>query len=72
MARESLKLAIEGMHCGGCVRRVTAALAGIGGVEVGPVAVGSAEMAFDPGRVSAKEIASAVDRIGFTARIEGE
>jgi copper chaperone len=70
MAQECLKLAIEGMHCGGCVRRVTGALQGVRGVEVGLVEVGSAEMSFDPVRTSVEEIAGAVDRIGFTARIE--
>jgi copper chaperone len=70
MGRESLKLSIEGMHCGGCVRRVAATLARMDGVEVGAVEVGSAEMTFDPGRVNAGEIAAAIDRIGLTARVE--
>ena len=30
-----LKLSIEGMHCGGCVRRVKTALQGFKGVELG-------------------------------------
>ncbi len=69
MAQESLRLSIDGMHCGGCVRRVTAALRGVRGVEVDSVEVGSAEMRFDPDRANVEEIASAVDRIGFAARI---
>jgi copper chaperone CopZ len=68
--RDSLTLSIEGMHCGGCVRRVTTALEGVKGVELGPVEVGSAQMTFDPNRVSIEEIAAAVDRIGFSARVE--
>jgi copper chaperone len=68
--RDSLTLSIEGMHCGGCVRRVTTALEGVKGVELGPVEVGSAQMTFDPNRVSVEEIAAAVDRIGFSARVE--
>jgi cation transport ATPase len=43
----TLNLAIEGMHCGACVRRVTTALQGIEGVTVKPVEVGSAKVAFD-------------------------
>ncbi len=70
MERQSLKLAIEGMHCGGCVRRVTSTLAGVAGVEVDSVEVGSAEMTFDPGRMTAAEIAAAIDRIGLTAHFE--
>ena len=70
MAQESLRLSIEGMHCGGCVRRVTGALQGVRGVEVSSVEVGSAEMRFDPDRTNVEEIAGAVHRIGFAARIE--
>jgi len=66
----TLTLSIEGMHCGGCVRRVTAALEGVKGVEVRSVGVGSANMTFDPSRVSAEEIAAAISRIGFSAQIE--
>jgi copper chaperone len=66
----TLKLSIEGMHCGGCVRRVTVALQGVKGVELGPINVGSAEMTFHPEQASAEDIAAAVNRIGFSARIE--
>jgi copper chaperone len=68
--QDTLRLSIEGMHCGGCVRRVTAALQGVKGVELGPVEVGSAQMTFHPDQASAKEIAAAVNRIGFSTRIE--
>jgi copper chaperone len=66
----ALRLSIEGMHCGGCVHRVTNALQGVDGVEVGSVAVGSAQMTFDPNQTSAEEIAAAVNRIGFSTQIE--
>ena len=65
-----LTLSIEGMHCGSCVRRVTAALSGVKGVELGSVQIGSAELKFDPNQASSKEIAAAVDRIGFSAQIQ--
>ena len=65
-----LTLSIEGMHCEGCVRRVTAALQGVKGVEVGSVEVGSAKATFDSNQTSAEEIAAAVNRIGFSARVE--
>jgi copper chaperone len=70
LVQAKLKLSIEGMHCGGCVRRLTTALQGIKGVELGPVVVGSAEMTYRPEQASAEEIAAAVNRIGFSARIE--
>lgn len=65
----TLKLSIEGMHCGACVSRVTSALKGMEGVEIGTVAVGSASVKFDPTKVSVAEITAAVDRIGFSARV---
>ena len=68
--QDTLTLSIEGMHCGGCVHRVTAALQGVNGVELGSVEVGSAQVTFDPGQASAEEIAAAVNRIGFSVRSE--
>jgi copper chaperone len=70
LMRDTLKLSIEGMHCGGCIRRVTAALEAIKGVELNSVEVGSAELNFHPEQTNAEEIASAVNRIGFSARVE--
>ncbi len=40
----TIRLNIEGMHCGACVRRVRAALAGVTGVTVREVAIGHAEV----------------------------
>jgi copper chaperone CopZ len=68
--QHTLRLSIEGMHCASCVRRVTVALQGIYGVKLGPVEVGSAEMTFRPEEANAEEIAAAVNRIGFSARVE--
>jgi copper chaperone len=67
--QDTLKLSIEGMHCGACVRRVTNALQAVAGVQVGSVEVGSAQLAFDSEETSAQEIAAAVNGIGFTAQI---
>ncbi len=63
-----LKLAIDGMHCGGCVTRVTNALGKVDGVEVKKVEVGAAEVVYDETKVRAADVADAVNRIGFTAR----
>jgi copper chaperone CopZ len=68
--RNELTLSIEGMHCGGCIHRVTTALQGVDGVKVGSVEVGSAEVSFDSNRANAEEIAAAVNRIGFSAQVE--
>jgi copper chaperone len=68
---KKLSLAIEGMHCAACVRRVSAALGALDGVEVELVEVGSASVSFNPQQVSPEQIRSAVDRIGFTVRDGG-
>jgi copper chaperone CopZ len=68
--QKTLHLSIDGMHCAGCVQRVTRALEGVKGVELGSVKVGSAEMTFRPDQTSAEEIEGALKRIGFSVRIE--
>lgn len=63
-----LKLAIDGMHCGGCVARVTSALSRLDGVEIRKVEVGAAELAYDEVKLTPEKVVEAVNRIGFTAR----
>ncbi|MEP7362394.1 MAG: heavy metal-associated domain-containing protein [Acidobacteriota bacterium] len=63
-------LSITGMHCDGCVRRVTAALSHLPGVEVKSVQVGRAELAFDPSAATPEAITAAVSKIGFAATQE--
>jgi copper chaperone CopZ len=65
-----LNLAIEGMHCEACVRRVTSALQNVEGVMVNSVEVGSAKVAFDAEEITAQDITAALDRNGFPARIQ--
>lgn len=67
---EDVQLSIEGMHCGACVRRVTNALTGVGGVRVDSVEVGSAKVGIDPAATTVEQITSAVERIGFKAHVE--
>jgi copper chaperone len=60
-------LAIEGMHCGACVKRVKTALSTIPGVEVDEVEIGRAH-----GRVESADavlaVVAAVTRAGYPAR----
>jgi len=65
-----LTLKIDGMHCDGCVRRVTAALAKVEGVEVKAVRVGHAEVAIDAAKATPEAVAAAVTKIGFAAAPE--
>lgn len=67
MAAQNLKLAIDGMHCGACVKRVTAALEKIDGVAVKSVDVGAAEVTYEEEKVEREVVIDAVDRTGFTA-----
>jgi len=60
-------MTIDGMHCGGCVKRVTLALQKVEGVETVNVEVGSASVHFDEKKATQQEIVDAIDRIGFTA-----
>jgi len=66
--RQQLSLAIEGMHCDGCVRRVTAALEKVPGTEVEKVEVGAARVSFDTEKANKEAVIDAVNRIGFKAR----
>lgn len=66
MAR--LHFAIEGMSCGHCVAAVEKALAALPGVAASRVAVGSAQVEYDPARVSAEQMAAAIRGAGFAPR----
>jgi copper chaperone len=61
-----MKIAIEGMHCDGCVRRVLKALERVDGAMVEQVDIGSAVVGIDPSREEA--VLDAVRKIGFEAR----
>jgi copper chaperone len=64
---ESLTLKIDGMTCGHCVRAVEDALRRTPGVEVGQVAIGSAELRYDPAALSEERIAEVLADEGYTA-----
>jgi copper chaperone len=60
-------LKIDGMSCGHCVASVKKALAGLDGVTVENVALGSATVAYDPAVASLEKIADAIGDAGYTA-----
>jgi copper chaperone CopZ len=64
---QQLNLAITGMHCGACVRRVTMALEKIQGVQIGSVEVGSARLEYDPAQADPTAIMASIEKIGFSA-----
>jgi len=64
-----LALAVEGMSCGACSNKVTAALKGLDGVI--DVAVdyqtGQAHVAFDNSKVDAAKMLAAITNLGYKA-----
>ena len=67
--KSELHFAIEGMHCGACVNRVTAALNSVSGVEVDSVEIGSAAVRANDD-VAVEDILAAIQRIGFQPSLE--
>lgn len=61
----SMKLAIEGMHCDACVRRVQNAIVSVEGAKAPQVEVGSAVVSVDPKREEL--VLDAVRKAGYTA-----
>jgi len=64
---ETLHLTVRGMSCGGCVRHVIAALAGMRGVVVEQVKVGSATVQFDPALTSPAALMKSLQDAGYEA-----
>ncbi|MGH9486768.1 MAG: heavy-metal-associated domain-containing protein [Terriglobales bacterium] len=66
---QSLHLRIQGMSCGHCVAAVERALRSAPGVKVRTVAVGSAELEYEPGRVTPQELLQRIGEEGYTAEV---
>lgn len=69
---QTLHFDVQGMTCGGCtfsVQRVLSQLDGVSRVEV-DLNPGSATVTVDPGVVSAAQIESALDDLGFEAKAQ--
>jgi copper chaperone CopZ len=62
----ALTLAIDGMHCGACVKRVRTALEKVPGVAVGVVAIGTATVSLE-GATEA-DVVSALAKAGYPAK----
>lgn len=59
------EIQIEGMSCGHCVKAVRAALAGVPGLRVEDIQVGSATVSYDPAMVGEERIRAAVAAAGY-------
>ncbi len=61
-------LNIEGMSCGHCVASVKKALEDIAGVAVEHVEIGKAQVQYDTIQVTASQLATVVEDLGFDVR----
>ena len=61
---------VQGMSCGHCVGRVTAALNALPGVEVDSVQIGTAEVRIDPSQTSETAVAEAVAAAGYPSVVQ--
>jgi copper chaperone len=66
-----LELEIDGMSCSHCVAAVKDALDELPGVDVEHVAVGSAQVNYQPEKVSPEQIVLAVEDAGYSAQAKG-
>lgn len=64
-----IRLKIDGMHCGSCIRRVTQAIQNAGPFEVEEVRIGAARFATAQAP-DAKLAVEALAKAGFTAHVE--
>ena len=67
---KTLRLVIDGMSCGHCVTAVSGALTSLPSVKVQDVTMGTADVAFDPDKVSVAQILDAVSDEGYVASAE--
>jgi Cu+-exporting ATPase len=72
--RRDVELSIEGMHCASCVQRVESGLAAVPGVVSAAVnlASGTARVRTVAGGAEPDDLAEAVRRAGFEARVAGD
>jgi copper chaperone len=61
-----MKVAIEGMHCQACVRRIQNAIVSVEGARAEEVEIGSAIVSVDPKREEA--VLDAVRKAGYEPR----
>ena len=64
---ERLQLSVDGMGCGGCVKKVRQALSEVPGVVVEDVTVGKAVVSLDPATSSEAAVIAALGRKNYPA-----
>jgi copper chaperone len=67
---QEVTFAVNGMHCGACVRRLELALSRVEGAKPQHVEVGSARVQFDPEQTDVAELERAIEKAGFQPAIK--
>ncbi len=62
-----IKLAIEGMSCSHCLNAVNRGLSALAGVRIKSIAIGRADLEFDPELATPVGIVAAIEEAGFKA-----
>jgi copper chaperone len=62
---KTLNLALTGMHCESCIKRVTVALQNL------QVELGSAQVTFNPDEANEAQVLASIARVGFLANVKG-
>jgi copper chaperone len=68
---KTLNLALTGMHCESCIKRVTVALQNLQGVQAHSVELGSAQVTFNPDEANEAQVLASIARVGFLANVKG-
>lgn len=71
MGKKTVRIDIEGMSCGHCVKTVREALANVPGVEIRDVVIGRAVVEVDETGPNNDALAAAIDDTGFVVRSIG-
>jgi len=68
-AMSEIRIKIEGMHCGACVRRVNSAVAALEGVSVIETQVGALRIQLLDPAATVEPVLAAVNALGFQASV---
>jgi copper chaperone len=68
---KAVDIAIDGMHCDGCVKRVTEALKKVPGLVPEKVEIGRARVQLDDTKATPEAAVAALEKLGFDARVTG-
>lgn len=68
---KTVDIAIDGMHCDGCVKRATEALKKVPGLVPEKVEIGRARVQIDEATSTPNAAVAALEKLGFDARVAG-